>query len=189
MNEKKRYQAHKAEVERIMEIPEGQRTNEEIEFLTDDADAKEGKNVNNKKRRQAHKAEVERIMKIPEGERTNEEKKYDSKRRRHTKRTEANDAPLEKKAKTKAPLVNSTMISAGFADSSLGLVLACSHGRIVVRAVNRTICKRPVRVGDVLVDVGYGTMKLIGNDVGFRQVLSVLKTAPRPLYLGFVRGS
>ena len=63
------------------------------------------------------------------------------------------------------------------------------RGRIVVRAVDRTICKRPVLVGDILVDVGYGTMKLIDNDVGFRQVVSVLKKAPRPLYLGFVRGS
>ena len=63
------------------------------------------------------------------------------------------------------------------------------RGRIVVRAVDRTICKRPVLVGDVLMAIGYETMKLIDNDVGFGQVLSVLKTAPRPLYLGFVRGS
>ena len=40
---KKRYQAHNVEVERIMEISEEKRTNEEIEFLTDDVDAKEDK--------------------------------------------------------------------------------------------------------------------------------------------------
>ena len=110
MNNKKRYHAHKAEVERIIKIPEGKRTAEEIKFLTDDADAKNDKSVNYKKRRQAHEAE-------------------------HTKRAEA------------------SMISAGFADSSLGLGLERYHGRIVVRAVDRTVCKRPVRVGDVLMAI------------------------------------
>ena len=76
----KRYQAHKAEVERIMEIPEGQQTDEEIDSLTDDADAKErdrlrkdnadaqeAKRQYDSKRCQAHKAEVERIMGLRKG--------------------------------------------------------------------------------------------------------------------------
>ena len=31
--------------------------------------------------------------------------------------------------------------------------------------------------------------ELLDNDVDFRQVLSIMETAPRPLSLGFVRGS
>ena len=61
--------------------------------------------------------------------------------------------------------------------------------RIVVRAVNRTVCERPVLVGDVLLSIGDKMLELFENDVDFRQVLFILKTAPRPLYLGFVRGS
>ena len=41
----------------------------------------------------------------------------------------------------------------------------------------------------VLVAIGDGMMKLLDNDVDFRQVLSILETAPRPLHLSFARGS
>ena len=50
------------------------------------------------------------------------------------------------------------------------------------------LCHHPVQVGDVLVAIGDGKLKFLDNDVDFRQVLSILETSPRPLYLGFVGG-
>jgi len=65
---------------------------------------------------------------------TRKRRLYD--RKWYRKQTEViNDVPLKKKVKTKAPLVNATMISAGFADSSLGslgLGLVTYRGRIIV---------------------------------------------------------
>ena len=67
---------------------------------------------------------------------------------------------------------------------------ALSWNDTKIGAVDRTICDRPVQVGNVLVAIGDGKLKFLDNvDVDSRQVLSILETAPRPLYLGFVRGS
>ena len=76
------------------------------------------------------------------------------------------------------------MISVGFADLSLGLGLVCSLRRIIVGSVDQTVCKCSVQVGDALLAIGDRTLKLLNGDVDFRQELSILKTAPRPLYSG-----
>ena len=63
-------QAHKAEVERIMEIPGRGRTEEEVNHLTDDAAAKEAKRRHDIMPCEAYKVEVEQIINIPEGQRS-----------------------------------------------------------------------------------------------------------------------